>query len=61
MVRARRQERFYSEEEYLHLEEKADVRSEYYRGKIHALAGDSINHNRIVGNMLIVLGNQLRG
>jgi Uma2 family endonuclease len=60
MVSAR-QEPFYTEEEYLDLEEKATTRSEYYRGKIYALAGGSLNHNRIVGNMVIALGNHLRG
>lgn len=45
------EKKYYSPEEYLALEEKADYKSEYYKGEIFALAGTSVNHNRIVGNL----------
>lgn len=41
----------YTAEEYLELEESADYKSEYYKGDIFAMAGASVNHNRIVGNL----------
>jgi Uma2 family endonuclease len=51
----RRKEKYYTPEEYLTLEEKADYRSEYYQGEIFAMSGGSANHNRIVKNLLIAL------
>lgn len=39
--------KYYTPEEYLALEEAADFRSEYYQGEIFAMAGESLNHNRI--------------
>jgi Uma2 family endonuclease len=50
-----RQQKFYTPEEYLTLEETADYRSEYYRGEIFAMSGGSINHNRIAGNFYSAL------
>ena len=43
--------KMYTPEEYLVLEEKAARKSEYYRGEIFAMAGGSINHNRIARNV----------
>jgi Uma2 family endonuclease len=51
---------FYSHEEYFALEEQADTKSEYWRGEIVAMAGASINHNRISGNVFNALSNALR-
>lgn len=45
-----KQAAFYTAEEYLALEEKADGKSEYYHGEIFAMAGASYNHNLIAGN-----------
>jgi Uma2 family endonuclease len=45
--------------EYLLLEEKAEYKSEYRQGEIVAMAGASINHNRITRNMLALLTNAL--
>lgn len=46
-------------EEYLAYERKAEIRSEYMNGEIFAMAGASRNHNRILSNLVRVLGNQL--
>lgn len=42
---------FFTPEEYLSLEEKADHKSEYFNGEIFAMAGGSYNHNVIVSNV----------
>ncbi len=44
------EQRYYSVEEYLALEEAADYKSEYIDGEIVPMAGGSINHNQIAGN-----------
>lgn len=41
----------YSPEEYLTLEEKAEFKHEYCNGEIIKIAGGTINHNRISGNI----------
>jgi hypothetical protein len=43
-------------EEYLLCERMAEFRSEYFRGKMFAMAGASANHNLIVGNCIQTLG-----
>ena len=45
------EQRTYSEEEYLALEEAADYKSEYIDGQIFPMAGGSTNHNRIAGKL----------
>ncbi|MFL5538851.1 MAG: Uma2 family endonuclease [Longimicrobiaceae bacterium] len=47
--------------EYLALERSAREKSEYINGRIYAMAGTSRVHNRIVANVIIALGNQMRG
>ncbi len=49
------QQRYYSPEEYLALEEAADDKSEYIDGEIIAMAGGSTNHNQIAGNFYVEL------
>src|SRR4028118_2072837 len=44
------EQRDYSPEEYLALEEAADFKSEYINGEIFPMAGGSTNHNQIAGN-----------
>ena len=51
----------YTPQEYLELERKAEVKSEYYRGEIFAMSGASEEHNLIAANLLGLLWNQLRG
>lgn len=49
----------YTHEEYFALEEQADYKSEYYQGKIIALAGGSLNHNRIARNTCFAIDEAL--
>jgi len=48
-------------EEYLALERKAEVRSEYLDGDMVAMSGGSREHNLIVGNLVREMGLQLKG
>src|SRR5579871_6384858 len=50
---------FYTAEEYLELERKAEFKSEYVAGEIDAMAGASLEHGIIVANLIRSLGNQL--
>ncbi|MHC5598937.1 MAG: Uma2 family endonuclease [Nostoc sp.] len=49
------QQRYYSPEEYLELEEAADYKSEYIDGQIIPMAGGTVNHNRISVNLSAAL------
>ncbi len=52
---------YYTPEEYLGMETKSDIRHEYFDGEIVAMAGASLNHNRIVGNAFVELHAALQG
>ena len=54
------QQRYYTPEEYLALEEAADQRSEYCDGKIIPMTGGTVDHNQIAGNFYIALSIALR-
>ena len=58
---AQREPRRFNHREYLGLEEQADVRSEYYHGKIYSMTGGSVCHNQIVRNLTGFMVNSLRG
>lgn len=60
MVAVRRQP-FITPQEYLALERKATVKSEYIQGQIYAMSGASRQHNRITFNVAAILHPQLRG
>jgi len=45
----------YTPEEYLELEEKADVKNEYRNGEIIPMAGGTTNHNKLAGNFYTIL------
>jgi Uma2 family endonuclease len=45
------QQRYYTPEEYLELEEAAEYKSEYINGQIIPMAGGTINHNQIALNL----------
>ncbi|MBE9185277.1 Uma2 family endonuclease [Microcoleus sp. LEGE 07076] len=47
--------RFFTEEQYLAMEETAEYKSEYLDGEIIPMTGGSTNHNRITGNVYIAL------
>ncbi|HLP87485.1 MAG TPA: Uma2 family endonuclease [Nostocaceae cyanobacterium] len=46
---------YYTPEEYLELEEKADFKNEYRNGEIIPMTGGTTNHNRLAGNFYICL------
>ncbi len=52
---------FITIEDYLAKEEAASEKHEYYKGEVFTMAGASINHNRIVRNALLEIGNYLNG
>ncbi len=60
MAVAHRAETPFLSDEYLAMEEVAEHRSEFYRGKIVAMPSNSVNHNRIVGDLAFSLHNKLR-
>ncbi|MBE9034668.1 Uma2 family endonuclease [aff. Roholtiella sp. LEGE 12411] len=49
------QQRYYTPEEYLELEEAAEYKSEYIDGQIIPMAGGTVNHNRISLNLSAAL------
>ncbi|WP_071191512.1 Uma2 family endonuclease [Trichormus sp. NMC-1] len=49
------QTRYYTPEEYLELEEKAEYKSEYRDGDIVPMTGGTTNHNKIAGNFYAYL------
>ena len=52
---------FLSPEEYLALERKAEIRSEYLDGEMFAMSGGSYRHNVILGNLIGEIRQQLKG
>lgn len=51
----------YSAAEYLAMERASSEKHEYAFGEIFAMTGASVTHNRIVTNLVLAIGNQLRG
>ena len=60
MGQAEIQTRRYTPEEYFALEDRSEVRHEYFEGEVFAMAGASKAHNLLVQNALISLRNALR-
>jgi len=54
-------ERVYTAEEYLALERASDRKSELVNGRIYAMAGASVTHIVIVGNIFAEIRARLRG
>lgn len=52
---------YVSEEDYLAMEERAEVRHEYLAGMVYAMSGASTDHNRINGELAYMLIHRLRG
>ena len=48
-------------EAYLEMENVADEKHEYYKGEIFAMSGAKVPHNVIAANLLITLGQKLKG
>jgi Uma2 family endonuclease len=61
MIAYSKSEKFYSEEEYLARERNAETKSEYFSGRIYAMAGASRRHNLINVNVTSEIRNQLKG
>lgn len=55
------EELYISPEEYLERERQAETRSEYFNGRIYAMAGASPDHEAICANTVIALGLALKG
>jgi len=53
--------KFYSTEEYLQMENEALEKHEYYKGEIFAMSGAGNRHNIIAINIILSLGNSLKG
>jgi Uma2 family endonuclease len=51
---------YYSVEDYLLHEDAAEEKSEYCNGEIFTMAGGSINHNQISGNVYVELNSALK-
>ena len=48
-------------EEYFELEEKSEVRHEFYYGGIYTMAGGTLNHNLLIDSVKDILKAQLKG
>lgn len=57
---AKKKEFGYTPEQYLALEEQANYKSEYRQGQILAMAGGTLNHNRIAGDVYTSIKSQVR-
>ena len=53
------QRSYLTPEQYLEVEERSEVRHEYYRGEMFAMSGSTREHNLIAANIARSLGNQL--
>src|SRR5260370_25597711 len=53
--------RLFTPDEYLIIERRAEFKSEYLDGEIFAMSGATFVHNQITGNLLMELGQQLKG
>ncbi len=57
---ANRKLRLFTEEQYLDFEEDAVEKSEFFRGKIYAMAGGTPEHGELSVRMIVTLDNALR-
>lgn len=51
---------YYSPQEYLALETRAEYKGEYHSGEIFPMVSASINHNRITVNLCTILNSALQ-
>lgn len=54
-------ETFVTPEEYLAREREADYKSEHYNGRIFAMSGGSRQHDWIISQLSVLIGQHLRG
>ena len=54
------QQRIYTPDEYLSIEESATEKNEYHNGKIIPMTGGTIDHNQIAGNLFVALSLALK-
>lgn len=54
------EQHYFTEEQYLALEETAEDKSEYLDGEIIPMTGESTNHNQIAGNLYIAVSLALK-
>jgi len=47
-------------EDYLIREEKSEIRHEFYNGQVYAMAGGTVNHNRLIDNVKDSLKGQVQ-
>lgn len=52
---------YVSPAEYLAAERESETKHEYFDGTVLAMSGASIPHNRLVADLIVSLGTQLRG
>lgn len=50
----------YTMDEYIAIETETNTRHEYYKGEVFAMAGTTVAHNEITGNLYMSLRNQLK-
>ncbi len=55
------QNEFVTVEDYLAREEFSDIRHEYLGGLVYAMAGETVAHNQITGNLFANIRQDLRG
>ncbi len=53
------EKKYYTVEEYLEMEEVAEYKSEYFNGEIFAMAGGSVEHDIISGNIYAALNQEM--
>ena len=61
LAEPKKQSPTYTVEEYLALEEKSEVRHEFYNGEIQAMAGGTLNHNLLIDSVKDILKAQQKG
>lgn len=52
---------YVSPEVYLEMERASEYKNEYYHGQVLAMSGASLKHNYIDGNLIVALGQFLKG
>jgi Uma2 family endonuclease len=52
---------FITPEQYLEIERKAEFKSEYFNGEMFAMSGVTTRHDDIVAQLLVLIGQHLRG